>query len=41
MKRVLLTHVSDELDELWVRSAPAAVFRGPIDVAHEGAVFET
>jgi ribonuclease BN (tRNA processing enzyme) len=41
VKRVLLTHVSDELDELWVRKCAGKAYDGPIDVAHEGAVFIT
>jgi ribonuclease BN (tRNA processing enzyme) len=40
VKRVLLTHVSDELDELWVRKCAKRSFDGPIDVASEGAVYE-
>lgn len=40
VKEVLLTHVSDELDELWVRSCAGKVFSGPISVAREGAVYE-
>jgi len=41
VKRVLLTHVSDELDELWVRKCACRVFSGPVAVAREGAVYET
>ena len=41
VKRVLLTHVSDELDELWVRKCAEGVFSGPIEVAREGTVYET
>jgi ribonuclease BN (tRNA processing enzyme) len=41
VKRILLTHVSDELDELWVRRCAKRVFPGPIEIAHEGAVYET
>jgi ribonuclease BN (tRNA processing enzyme) len=41
VKRVLLTHVSDELDELWVKRCARKEFSGPIDVASEGAVFVT
>jgi ribonuclease BN (tRNA processing enzyme) len=41
VKRVLLTHVSDELDELWVRSCACKVFSGPVFVAREGAVYDT
>jgi ribonuclease BN (tRNA processing enzyme) len=40
VKRVLLTHVSDELDALWVKKCARRAFNGPIDVACEGAVFE-
>jgi ribonuclease BN (tRNA processing enzyme) len=40
VKRVLLTHVSDELDELWVRKCAERAFEGPIEVASEGAVYE-
>jgi ribonuclease BN (tRNA processing enzyme) len=40
VKRVLLTHVSDELDTLWVKKCARRAFNGPIDVAREGAVFE-
>ena len=39
VKRVLLTHVSDELDELWVRACARRAFKGPVAVAREGAVF--
>jgi ribonuclease BN (tRNA processing enzyme) len=39
VKRVLLTHVSDELDELWVRTCAKRAFPGPVSVAREGAVF--
>jgi ribonuclease BN (tRNA processing enzyme) len=41
VKQVLLTHVSDELDELWVRKCALNVFPGPVSVAREGAVYET
>ena len=40
VKRVLLTHVSDELDELWVSKCAKRAFGGPIAVAREGAVYE-
>jgi ribonuclease BN (tRNA processing enzyme) len=40
VKRVLLTHVSDELDELWVRRCAGKAFAGRIDVAAEGAVYK-
>jgi ribonuclease BN (tRNA processing enzyme) len=41
VKRVLLTHVSDELDELWVRKCARRVFKGSIEIASEGAVYST
>jgi ribonuclease BN (tRNA processing enzyme) len=40
VKRVLLTHVSDELDELWVKGCAREAFKGPIAVAREGAVYQ-
>ena len=39
-KRLVITHISDELDELWARAEAAAAFGGPVDVAREGAVYE-
>ncbi len=39
-KRLLLTHISDELDALWARDEAASAFGGPVDVAREGAVYE-
>jgi ribonuclease BN (tRNA processing enzyme) len=39
VKRVLLTHVSDELDEMWIRRCASKMFKGPIDIAREGAVY--
>ncbi len=41
VKRVLLTHVSDELDALWVCKCAKKVYDGPIEVAREGAVYVT
>jgi len=40
VKRVLLTHVSDELDELWVSKCAKRAFGGQIAIAREGAVYE-
>src|SRR3954447_24711179 len=40
VKAVLLTHGSDERDELWVRRCAGEAFDGPIDVAREGAVYQ-
>ena len=39
VKRVVLTHISDELDGLWARKEAQSVFDGPVDVAREGAVY--
>ena len=39
VKRVVLTHISDELDELWARREAGDAFGAPVDVAHEGAVY--
>jgi ribonuclease BN (tRNA processing enzyme) len=38
-KKVVLTHISDELDELWARKEASEAFGGPVDVASEGAVY--
>jgi ribonuclease BN (tRNA processing enzyme) len=37
--RVVLTHISDELDHLWAKKEASAVFDGPVEVAYEGAVY--
>jgi ribonuclease BN (tRNA processing enzyme) len=37
---LVLTHMSDELDVLWARREAEHTFGGPVDVAHEGAVYE-
>jgi ribonuclease BN (tRNA processing enzyme) len=37
--RVVITHISDELDEGWARDEASRAFGGPVDVAHEGAVY--
>jgi ribonuclease BN (tRNA processing enzyme) len=37
--RVVLTHISDELDELWARSEAAAGFGRPVEVAREGVTY--
>ena len=39
VKRVLLTHMSDEMDELWARREAEDGFGAPVHIAHEGAVF--
>jgi len=38
-RRVVLTHMSDELDVDWAREEAERSFGGPVDVAHEGAVY--
>jgi ribonuclease BN (tRNA processing enzyme) len=39
-KRLVLTHISDELDPGEAQRRAAAAFDGPVDVAQEGAVYE-
>jgi ribonuclease BN (tRNA processing enzyme) len=39
VRRLVLTHISDELDEQWAQTEASKAFGGPVDVAHEGAVF--
>jgi ribonuclease BN (tRNA processing enzyme) len=39
-KRLLLVHISDELDWEWARDQAAESFGGPVEVAREGAVYE-
>jgi hypothetical protein len=36
----VLTHISDELDLLWARREAEQAFGGPVEIAHEGAVYE-
>ena len=38
-RRLVLTHISDELDALWARSEAEDAFGGPVEVAREGAVY--
>jgi ribonuclease BN (tRNA processing enzyme) len=38
-RRVVLTHISDELDADWARAEAERAFGGPVDVAQEGAVY--
>jgi ribonuclease BN (tRNA processing enzyme) len=38
-KRLVITHISDELDPEWAREQAAEAFSGEVDVAHEGAVY--
>jgi ribonuclease BN (tRNA processing enzyme) len=39
-KRLVLVHISDELDPDWARAEATATFKGPVEVATEGATFE-
>ncbi len=39
-KRVVLTHISDELDPDWALEEASKAFDGPIEVARDGAVYE-
>jgi ribonuclease BN (tRNA processing enzyme) len=39
-RRVVLTHISDELDQEWAQEQAAEAFGGPVEVAREGAVYE-
>ena len=38
-KRLVLTHISDELDEVWAREEAERSYGGPVEVAREGAVY--
>jgi ribonuclease BN (tRNA processing enzyme) len=38
-RRLVVTHVSDELGDDWVREQAEKTFGGPVDVAREGAVY--
>jgi ribonuclease BN (tRNA processing enzyme) len=38
--RVVLTHISDELDPDWARDEASKTFGGPVEIAREGAVYE-
>jgi ribonuclease BN (tRNA processing enzyme) len=40
VKRVVITHISDELDSTWARTEASKAFGGPVQVAREGAVYE-
>jgi len=39
-RRVVITHISDELDEGHAREEASRAFGGPVEVAHEGAVYK-
>ncbi len=38
-RRLVLTHISDELDALWARAEAARAYDGPVEVAREGVVY--
>ena len=38
-RRVVLTHFSDELDAEWVGAEATATFGRPVELAHDGAVY--
>lgn len=38
--RLVLTHISDELDHGWARDQAAGTFPGPVEVAAEGATYD-
>ena len=40
VRRLVLTHISDELDTDWAREEASDAFEGPVEVAREGAVYE-
>jgi ribonuclease BN (tRNA processing enzyme) len=39
-QRLVLVHISDELDWEWARAEAAEAFGGPVEVAHEGSTYE-
>ena len=39
VRRLVLTHISDELDADWAQREAEHAFGGPVDVAVEGAIF--
>jgi ribonuclease BN (tRNA processing enzyme) len=39
-KRVVITHISDELDLLWAQTEADGGFGSPVDIAREGAAYE-
>ena len=39
-RRLVLTHLSDELDAAWAQQEAEREFGGPVEMAHEGAVYE-
>ena len=39
-KRLVLTHISDELGDDWALEQAREIFEGPLEVAREGATYE-
>ena len=39
-RRLVLTHLSDELDAVWAEEEAERAFGGPVEIAREGAVYE-
>jgi ribonuclease BN (tRNA processing enzyme) len=39
-RRVVLTHISDELDATWARRQASEAYGAPVEVAVEGSVYE-
>jgi ribonuclease BN (tRNA processing enzyme) len=39
-KRVVITHISDEIGDDWAREEAEKGFGGPVEIAHEGATYE-
>jgi ribonuclease BN (tRNA processing enzyme) len=39
VRRVVITHISDEVDVTWARTEASRAFGGPVEVAREGAVY--
>ena len=39
-RRLVLTHLSDELDAVWAEEEAERTFGGPVEIAREGAVYE-
>src|SRR2546428_723118 len=39
VRRIVITHISDELDVLWARAEAEDAFGGPVEIAREGAIY--
>ena len=39
-RRLVLTHLTDELDAAWAEDQAEQAFGGPVEIAREGAVYE-